>query len=172
MSKPKKTKQFKLAYGAAIRDLDIQASVLTETRTLAGRAFTASTTFAGIVAVGLVFGDVAVSSLSLLGRWGAVQVYVGLLFATLTSIAVWGSIDFQPKRTARFAIATIKCSCRGDNRGLARLYAKLVRELGKQFKVNTATLKKLKRYSVLGLYGLTVELVGALLLVLDIVRSS
>lgn len=157
-----------LAYKTGLQAVGEQASVLRETRDRAGSLMSAAAV-AGGLAAGLAFGSDRVSAIDLAGAAGAFLAVAGFAVVAVATVLIWRPTEGRFVHDAGVIVGSY---VEGDPpAGLSELHRELALWLGKQTETNRRMLEvQLKTFTV-GLFGLLVEITGAILALGDVAHG-
>lgn len=156
---------YALAYEAGLKAVDEQACVLRETRDRAGSLMSAAAV-AGGLAAGLAFTSDRSTSIDLAGVLGAIVAVIGFVVVAVTTVMIWRPTEGRFVHDSGVLVGSY---VEGDPPAdLAELHRELALWLGKQTESNRHVLEvQLKTFTV-GLFGLLVEISGAILALGDV----
>lgn len=165
MGKSQDQELHKLEYEIALRELNAQKSSLAEIRVLAGTVLTTGTIVAGVVAAGTVFSDREEVAATATVIYGAVLLGLGLLLVTVGTTMAWAFLGAKFNTRTKAFMACGECDRQPS---LAEVYQRLAKEHRKQLKVIRKAFRKRWRIYGAGLFGLMMEILGALFLTIGV----
>ena len=159
---------YELAYEAGLQAVREQASVLRETRDRAGSLMSAAAV-AGGLAAGLAFNADRASAVEPAGAIGAVLAVAGFVVVAVSTVLIWRPTEGRFVHDAGVIIGSYVE--RNPPAQLPELHRELALWLGKQAESNRQVLEVQLRTFTVGLFGLLVEIGGAILALGDVARG-